>query len=97
MANDSCLVSSILIDEGKEVFEGLNSLVDVGGGTGTLSKVIAKAFPHIQCTVFDLPYVLGGLHDIPNLKFVAGSMFEEVPPADAILSGFYTTGTTKNA
>ncbi|WCJ30887.1 O-methyltransferase family protein [Euphorbia peplus] len=85
MATDSRLVTSILIDEGKEVFDGLNSLVDVGGGTGTTAKAIAEAFPHIQCTVLDLPYVLGGLDDTPNLKFVAGNMFEEVPPADAIL------------
>ncbi|WCJ30886.1 O-methyltransferase family protein [Euphorbia peplus] len=85
MASDSRLVTSILIDEGKALFDGLNSLVDVGGGTGTTAKAIAEAFPHIQCTVLDLPYVLHGLHDTPNLKFVVGNMFEEVPPADAIL------------
>ncbi|WCJ30889.1 O-methyltransferase family protein [Euphorbia peplus] len=85
MASDSRLLSCILIDEGKEVFEGLNSLVDVGGGIGTTTKAIAEAYPHIQCTLLDLPHVVDGLHDTPNLKFVGGNMFEEVPPADAIL------------
>ncbi|XP_065875152.1 trans-resveratrol di-O-methyltransferase-like [Euphorbia lathyris] len=85
MANDSGLLTNILVDEGKEVFDGLNSVVDVGGGTGTTSKAIAQAFPHIQCTVLDLPQVVDGLHDTPNLKFVAGNMFEAVPPADAVM------------
>ncbi|XP_065875265.1 trans-resveratrol di-O-methyltransferase-like [Euphorbia lathyris] len=85
MAGDSRLVTSILIDQGKEVFHGLNSIVDVGGGTGTVAKAIAQAFPHIQCTVLDLPQVVDGLHNTPNLKFVAGNMFDSVPPADAIL------------
>ncbi|WCJ30890.1 O-methyltransferase family protein [Euphorbia peplus] len=85
MASDSRLVTSVLIDEGKEVFDGLTSIVDVGGGTGTTSKAIARAFPHIQCTLLDLPHVVDGLQDAPNLKFVSGNMFVAIPPADAIL------------
>ncbi|WCJ38564.1 O-methyltransferase family protein [Euphorbia peplus] len=85
MASDSRLVTSILIDEGKAVFDGLNSVVDVGGGNGTTAKAIAKTFPHIECTVLDLPHVVASLQDTPNLKFVAGNMFDKVPPADAIL------------
>ncbi|KAK8992066.1 hypothetical protein V6N11_044958 [Hibiscus sabdariffa] len=42
-------------------FEGLGSLVDVGGGTGTVAKAIADAFPHLNCTVLDLPHVVHGL------------------------------------
>ncbi|XP_065875112.1 trans-resveratrol di-O-methyltransferase-like [Euphorbia lathyris] len=85
MASDSRLLSSILIGEGKEVFDGLNSVVDVGGGTGTAAKAIAKAFPQMECIVLDLPHVVDGIHDTPNLKFVAGNMFHAVPPADAIM------------
>ncbi|WCJ30892.1 O-methyltransferase family protein [Euphorbia peplus] len=85
MASDARLITSILIDEGKEVFDGLNSLVDVGGGTGTVAKAIALAFPYIQCTVLDLPHVVDGLHETPNMKFVGGNMFDAVPPGDAIL------------
>ncbi|WCJ38563.1 O-methyltransferase family protein [Euphorbia peplus] len=85
MASDSRLVTSFLIDEGKEVFDGINSIIDVGGGNGTTAKAIVEKFPHIQCTVLDLPHVVEGLYNTSNLKFVAGNMFDEVPPADAIL------------
>ncbi|KAK9019567.1 hypothetical protein V6N11_054085 [Hibiscus sabdariffa] len=67
------------------MFEGLNSLVDVGGSTGTVGKAIANAFPHLECTVFDLPQTVAGLQDTGNLKYVGGNMFEQVPPADAVL------------
>ncbi|KAA8526327.1 hypothetical protein F0562_008470 [Nyssa sinensis] len=69
----------------KGAFKGLNSLVDVGGGTGTVAKSIADAFPHLNCTVFDLPHVVAGLEGSKNLNYVAGNMFEAIPPADAIL------------
>ncbi|XP_016493889.1 myricetin 7/4'-O-methyltransferase 2 [Nicotiana tabacum] len=85
MANDSRLIADVLITECKHVFEGLTSLVDVGGGTGTLAIAIAKAFPAINCTVLDLPHVIGDLKGSGNLEFVGGSMFEKIPNANAIL------------
>ncbi|KAE8670648.1 8-hydroxyquercetin 8-O-methyltransferase [Hibiscus syriacus] len=85
MASDARLVSSVLIDKCKGSFEGLNSLVDVGGGTGTLGKAIADAFPNLECTVFDLPHVVADQQDSGNLKYVGGDMFEDVPVADAVL------------
>lgn len=33
-------------------------LLDVGGGPGTYSMLIARAFPQIECTVLDLPEVV---------------------------------------
>ncbi|KDP24057.1 hypothetical protein JCGZ_25714 [Jatropha curcas] len=85
MASDARLVMSIMIKECKEVFDGMKSLTDVGGGPGTMATGLADAFPHLDCVVFDLPHVVAGLQDGNNLKFVGGSMFEEIPPADAIL------------
>ncbi|GMI70324.1 N-acetylserotonin O-methyltransferase [Hibiscus trionum] len=85
MASDARLVGRVLIDKCKGSFEGLDSLVDVGGATGTLGKAIADAFPHLDCTVFDLPHVVAGLQDRGNLKYVGGDMFEDVPVADAVL------------
>ncbi|KAI9086786.1 hypothetical protein K1719_031380 [Acacia pycnantha] len=85
MASDARLVTSVVIDKCKGVFKGLESLVDVGGGTGTVAKAIAKAFPEIQCTVLDLPHVIDGLQDSGNLNFVGGDMFEAIPPSDGIL------------
>lgn len=85
MASDARLITSVLIDECKGVFEGLKSLVDVGGGTGTVAKAIAEAFPHLDCTVFDLPHVIADLQGSKNLTYVGGDMFESVPRADAVL------------
>ncbi|KAF7843508.1 putative O-methyltransferase 3 [Senna tora] len=87
MASDARLVSSVVIGKFKRVFEGLECVVDVGGGTGSMAKVIAKAFPEMKCTVFDLPHVVEGQRDSGNLKFVGGDMFQDapLPPADAIL------------
>ncbi|KAK7372194.1 hypothetical protein VNO80_05566 [Phaseolus coccineus] len=83
--NDARLISSLMIENCKGTFTGLESLVDVGGGTGTMAKVIAKSFPKMQCIVLDLPHVVAGLQGGENLKYVGGDMFEAIPPADAIL------------
>nr|AWH62807.1 resveratrol O-methyltransferase-like protein [Camptotheca acuminata] len=85
MASDARLVTSVVLKDCKGAFEGLNSLVDVGGGTGTVAKAIADAFPHLNCTVFDLPHVVADLQGSKNLNYVAGDMFEAIPPADAVL------------
>ncbi|KAB1209855.1 Trans-resveratrol di-O-methyltransferase [Morella rubra] len=85
MASDTRLVISVVIDKCSDVLEGLESLVDVGGSSGTMTKAITDAFPNIECTVLDLPHVVAGLQDNANLKYVGGDMFEAVPPADAVL------------
>lgn len=84
MASDSRLMNLVVKDY-KPIFEDLGSLVDVGGGTGTVARIISEAFPHMKCTVFDLPHVVANLPDSKNLKFVGGDMFQYIPPADAIL------------
>ncbi|CAL0307710.1 unnamed protein product [Lupinus luteus] len=85
MASDARLVSRVLIEKYKEAFQGFESLVDVGGGTGTVTKAIASSFPKMECVVFDLPHVVTGLQGSDNLKYVGGNMFEAIPPTDAIL------------
>jgi trans-resveratrol di-O-methyltransferase len=85
MASDARLVSGLVIGNYKEVFQGLNSLVDVGGGTGTMATAIANAFPHLKCTVQDLPHVVRGLEGTQNLAYVGGDMFESILPTDAVL------------
>ncbi|KAJ4977443.1 hypothetical protein NE237_002549 [Protea cynaroides] len=85
MASDSRLVMSVVVTECKGVFDGLRSLVDVGGGTGTAAKTIAETFPTMNCTVFDLPHVVGTLNGNENLTYIAGDMFESIPHANAIL------------
>ncbi|CAL1388494.1 unnamed protein product [Linum trigynum] len=84
MASDSRLVS-LVVEEHREVFDGLGSLVDVGGGTGTLARVVSEKFPLMDCTVLDLPQVVAELGGSKNLKFVGGDMFQSIPSADAVL------------
>ncbi|GMY37675.1 trans-resveratrol di-O-methyltransferase-like [Fagus crenata] len=84
MANDSQLMSLVIKDY-KPIFGGLGSLVDVGGGTGTMARIISEAFPRMKCMVFDLPHVVANLPDSKNLKYIGGDMFQSIPSADAIL------------
>uniref|UniRef100_A0A0E0LTD7 O-methyltransferase domain-containing protein n=1 Tax=Oryza punctata TaxID=4537 RepID=A0A0E0LTD7_ORYPU len=70
MGSDSHLAINFIISKCGEVFEGISSLVDVGGGTGTIARAIAKAFPHIK--------VLG----IGSSKC---DMMEQIPQSDAVL------------
>ncbi|XP_037493402.1 LOW QUALITY PROTEIN: trans-resveratrol di-O-methyltransferase [Jatropha curcas] len=86
-ASDSIFLGQVTTLKCKEVFKGLNSLVDVAGGTGNMSKSIANAFPSIKCTILDLPHVVAVVDSqgAKNLNFVAGDMFQAVPPADAVL------------
>ena len=76
MASDSLLTTKVLVTECKYVFEGLTSLVDVGGGNGAVSRAIAKTFPNLKCIVYDLPHVVAEQKGEGNLDFVAGDMFE---------------------
>lgn len=88
MSYDSRLVSSLLVtsNEFKGLIEGLESIVDIGGGDGTMAKAIAEAYPNLKCIVFDLPHVVDGLQgNGTNLSYVAGDMFEMVPRAHAVL------------
>ncbi|PIN26258.1 Hydroxyindole-O-methyltransferase [Handroanthus impetiginosus] len=85
MARDAQFFVSVGIKECKQVFEGLNSMVDVGGGTGTTAKAIADTFPGMKCTVLDLPHVVDGLQGTENVTYIGGDMFKFIPPADAIL------------
>ncbi|KAM3326574.1 hypothetical protein P3S67_001700 [Capsicum chacoense] len=85
MATDAQFVASVMTEHCKGVFEGLKSLVDVGGGNGALTKAIADAFPQINFTVFDLPHIIEGLEGCRNLRYVGGDMFKSIPSADAIL------------
>ncbi|MCL7035136.1 hypothetical protein MKW94_030493 [Papaver nudicaule] len=85
MACDTRLVTSALVTEGKSIFsDGINTLVDVGGGTGTAVKAISNAFPDIKCTIYDLPHVIADSPEIPNVTKISGDMFKSVPNADAI-------------
>jgi predicted O-methyltransferase YrrM len=74
-------------------FSQFDSVIDVGGGHGTLAVLIARAAPGVRVRVLDLPRVIDGtkkrieqegLKD--RIEAIAGSFFEQVSgPADLCL------------
>ncbi|KAL6616079.1 hypothetical protein ACP70R_038349 [Stipagrostis hirtigluma subsp. patula] len=87
MACDGRFVMDVLLRDHGDVFRGLTSLVDVGGGSGGAARAIAAAFPRVKCSVLELPHVVASVPpgDRGGVEFVAGDMFEHVPKADAVL------------
>ena len=84
MVGDSGMMN-LVVKDCKPVFEGLSSLVDAGGGTGKVCRILNEAFPQLKCIVLELPHVVANLPDTENLKFIGGDMFQAIPQADAIL------------
>ncbi|KDP21023.1 hypothetical protein JCGZ_21494 [Jatropha curcas] len=84
MACDSRMMN-LVIRDCKQIFEGVNSLVDVGGGNGSLARIISEAFPDMKCTVLDLPQVIANLEGTKNLSYVGGDMFKHIPSGDCII------------
>ena len=85
MASDTQWVSSVVIEKCEGVFKGSKSLVDVGGGIGTMAKVIAKSFPQLKCIVLDLPHVVADLQGTENLEYLGADMYEVIPSADSVI------------
>lgn len=85
MAADSHFLMQIVLKEFSEIFHGMDSLVDVGGGVGGAAISIAAAFPCMKCSVLDLPHVVAKAPAfVSNVQFVAGDMFESIPQANIV-------------
>ncbi|XP_074266593.1 cathecol O-methyltransferase 1-like [Silene latifolia] len=67
------------------IFEGINKLVDVGGGLGHMLRIIVAKYPSIRCFNFDLPHVIREAEPYPGVHHIGGDMFSSVPQGDAIL------------
>ncbi|CAK8540733.1 unnamed protein product [Lathyrus sativus] len=87
MASDSKMIN-LAMKDCNFVFDGLDSIVDVGGGNGTMGKVICETFPKLKCVVLDRPEVVENLSGNNNLTYVGGDMFKYIPRADATLLKF---------
>jgi len=73
-------------------FEGIHSIVDVGGGHGLLLATILKRNPHLKGTLYDMEHVISSAADGPlkpvidRCKIASGDMFSSVPAtADAYI------------
>uniref|UniRef100_A0A6N2LTL4 O-methyltransferase C-terminal domain-containing protein n=1 Tax=Salix viminalis TaxID=40686 RepID=A0A6N2LTL4_SALVM len=98
MASDSILTSKLVVSKCKGIFDGVNSLVDVGGGVGTMAKAISEAFPHIDCTVFDLLHVVSDLQGSKNLKYAGEICLRQFLRQMLFYSrGYCITGVMKTA
>nr|CAB3460981.1 unnamed protein product [Digitaria exilis] len=84
MDADSGFIMDFVVDKCGDVFQGISSLVDVAGGLGGATQVIAKAFPHVEGSVLDLSHVVAYAPTGTEVKYIAGDMFESIPPANAV-------------
>ncbi|KAL1565877.1 trans-resveratrol di-O-methyltransferase [Salvia divinorum] len=84
MASDAGCVAGVLGRDGRRVFEGVGTVVDVGGGIGATARGFAAEFPGSEWVVLDLPRVVEGLEGSEKLRFVGGDMIESIPQADAV-------------
>lgn len=67
-------------------FEGLNSVVDVGGGTGAVLNMIVSKYPSIRGINFDLPHVIQDAPAYPgNLCFGTGNLINMHPNSQLLL------------
>lgn len=81
-------------------FSEIGTLVDVGGGHGTLIAAILKENPAMRGVLFDLPHVVAGAKDLLNAagvadrcEIVGGDAFKSVPSGgDAYILKFITHG-----
>ncbi|GAA0164260.1 methyltransferase [Lithospermum erythrorhizon] len=78
------LVKGLFSTNSRDVFNGVNSVVDVGGGMGQFIGEIVKEFPNIKGVNMDLPHVVKMAPEIDGVTYVAGDMFKEIPNGDAI-------------
>jgi hypothetical protein len=93
MVSDSHFIMDIAFKECADAFQGISSLVDVGGGLGAAAQAIAKAFPGVKCSVLDLDHVVAKAPRDIGVQYIAGDMFESVPPADAVFFKVSHLGT----
>lgn len=84
MSNCTTMVMKKMLEVYKG-FDGINVLVDVGGGIGANLKMILSKHPHIKGINYDLAHVVAGASSHPGIEFVGGDMFVSVPKGDAIL------------
>jgi hypothetical protein len=83
---------SISIPISVAILEGYNdgfgsitgTLVDVGGGTGSLIAEVVNIHSHIKGINFDLPQVIDTAPQHEGVTYIGGDMFVAIPKADAI-------------
>ncbi|KAL3524477.1 hypothetical protein ACH5RR_017311 [Cinchona calisaya] len=83
MSNHSTITMKQILEVYKG-FEGLKTVVDVGGGTGATLNMIINKYPTIKGINFELPHVVEDAPSYPGVEHVGGDMFVSVPKGDCI-------------
>ncbi|XP_065875930.1 (R,S)-reticuline 7-O-methyltransferase-like [Euphorbia lathyris] len=78
------VIKAVLGEESLKCFDGVMSLVDVGGGTGEHLVEILKVKPEIKGVNFDLIHVVSTAPEFEGIVHVGGDMFDVIPKGDAI-------------
>jgi hypothetical protein len=60
-------------------FGRFGTIVDVGGGNGTLLRALLAEYPDLNGVLFDQPHVVEGVDLGERAQVVAGSFFDSVP------------------
>ncbi|KAK8586036.1 hypothetical protein V6N13_130562 [Hibiscus sabdariffa] len=87
--SDHSTITMKKILETYDGFEGIKTLVDVGGGVGATLSMIVSKYPTIKGINFDLPHVIEDAPSYPGVEHVGGDMFVSVPKGDAIFMKCY--------
>ncbi|XP_054777202.1 isoliquiritigenin 2'-O-methyltransferase-like [Prosopis cineraria] len=82
---DVCATEMNRVLELYKGFEGISTLVDVGGGNGQNLRLIISRYPSIRGLNFDLPQVIQHAPLIPGIEHIGGDMFVNVPKGDAVI------------
>lgn len=76
-------------------FQGVATLVDVGGSSGACLEMIMRRVPTITEGInFDLPDVVAAAPPIAGVRHVGGDMFKSIPSGDAIFMKWVLTTWT---
>ncbi|EFH43347.1 hypothetical protein ARALYDRAFT_491137, partial [Arabidopsis lyrata subsp. lyrata] len=86
-SRDACSMCTVRICAGAchGLFDGVATVVDVGGGTGDTMGILVKEFPWIKGFNFDLPHVIEVAQVLDGVENVEGDMFDSIPACDAVI------------
>lgn len=65
-------------------FKDVQTLVDVGGGIGSILNLIVSRYPHITVINLEMSHVVAEAPDYPGVTHVEGDMFDSIPTGEAI-------------
>ncbi|KAF0889706.1 hypothetical protein E2562_030453 [Oryza meyeriana var. granulata] len=85
MASHSVIVTKKLLEFFRGFDDGVEVLVDVGGGIGATLQMITARHARLRGVNFDLPHVIAQAPPVEGVEHVGGSMFDHIPTGNAIL------------